>query len=84
MISREKAEEVLHDLKQICIKHSVVLFGTCYCEGIEGEINIASNNDFENIDIYLLNRSKDINTLVETDPSECGICTYALNIVKGE
>ncbi len=39
-MTKEKAEAVLADLREVCAKHGVILDGSCIQEGIGGEIEI--------------------------------------------
>ena len=42
MMNKETAQKVINEIKEICDKYGVVLYGTCEEEGIYGEIAIRS------------------------------------------
>ncbi len=44
-MNKETAQKVINEIKEICDKYGVVLYGTCEEEGIYGEIAIRSSDE---------------------------------------
>lgn len=44
-MNKETAQKVINEIKEICDKYGVVLYGTCEDEGIYGEIAIRSSDE---------------------------------------
>ncbi|MGL4231007.1 MAG: hypothetical protein ACRCWJ_06530 [Casimicrobium sp.] len=44
ILTLERAEAVIADLKTVCERHGIVLIGTCDDEGVFGEIRIVSRS----------------------------------------
>jgi hypothetical protein len=51
MITVEEAQIIVDEIKQVCDKYNVSLIGSCFSEGIYGEIYIANNEDRTSFDI---------------------------------
>jgi len=42
----EQLQKVIDELREVCARNDVVIFGTCNTEGIYGEISICDSQDF--------------------------------------
>lgn len=53
----EEMQAAVDAIREVCKQHGVVLIGTCYSEGIDGEIEIIDAADVSRTDLERLTNS---------------------------
>lgn len=71
----EELQAVVEELNAVCVKHGVIMFGTCWSEGITGEITIfdAANPMDNGWKIANENPDREVTLSLEGDPHFQGL-----------
>ena len=62
MKTLEEMQAAVDAIREVCIQHGIVLIGTCYSEGIDGEIEMIDAAEVSRDDLKRLTNSSEFLT----------------------